>query len=84
MNPLILPSYLQAADLAAVSAQAAAQVERARRAAKASVKAVLSTKPKFKLHLALDAPKVAVLVPVTAGSLDGVLIGCTSPIESPM
>ena len=64
---------MQAADLAAVSAQAAAQVGRARRAAKASVRAALSAKPKFKLHLTLDAPKVAVPVPAIAGSTDGAL-----------
>ena len=61
----------QAADLYAVAAQAAAQVDRARQSAKASVQAALSQKPKFKLHVTLDAPKVAIPIPATPGTPDG-------------
>ena len=62
---------LQAPDLAVVSAQAAAQVDRARRAARASVNAALLAKPKFKVHLTLDAPKVAIPVAAVPGTNAG-------------
>ena len=65
---------MQAADLYAVSAQASVQVERARQAAKASVKAALSAKPKLELHLTFDAPKVAIPVPQVVDTEDGT--GC--------
>ncbi len=68
----------QAADLYAVAAQAAAQVDRARQSAKASVQAALSQKPKFKLHVTLDAPKVAIPIPATPGTPDGVQLALQS------
>ncbi len=70
----------QAADLYAVAAQAAAQVDRARQSAKASMQAALSQKPKFKLHVTLDAPKVAVPIPATPGTEDGVAHESTFPV----
>lgn len=53
----------QVPDLSVVAAQAAAQVERAREAARRQMAAALSAKPKLLLHVSLDAPKVAVPIP---------------------
>ena len=69
----------QAADLYAVAAQAAAQVDRARQSAKASVQAALSQKPKLKLHVTLDAPKVAIPIPAVPGPADGAQLA-SSPL----
>ena len=54
---------MQVPDLSVVAAQAAAQVERAREAARRQMAAALSAKPKLLLHVSLDAPKVAVPIP---------------------
>ncbi len=62
------------ADLYAVAARAAAQVDRARQTAKASVQAALSQKPKLKLHVTLDAPKVAIPIPAVPDTADSALL----------
>ncbi|KAK9827173.1 hypothetical protein WJX74_009221 [Apatococcus lobatus] len=56
----------QAMDLSALGAQAVAQIDRARQAAKDQLQAALDQKPKLLLHVSLDAPKVA--IPVAASS----------------
>ena len=65
---------VQVTDLYAVAARAAAQVDRARQSAKASVQAALSHKPKFKLHVTLDAPKVAIPIPAVPDTADGAVL----------
>ena len=55
---------VQVPDLSVVAAQAAAQVDRAREAARRQIAAALSSKPKLQLHVSLDAPKVA--IPIAA------------------
>ena len=57
---------VQAMDLSALGAQAVAQIDRARQAAKEQLQAALDQKPKLLLHVSLDAPKIA--VPVAASS----------------
>ena len=56
---------LQSLDLSALSAQALAQVEKARKAAAESLASALNQKPKIDLTLELDAPKIAIPVPAT-------------------
>ena len=69
-------SGVQVTDLYAVAAQAAAQVDRARQSAKASVQAALSQKPQLKLHVTLDAPKVAIPIPAVPDTADGTALAC--------
>ena len=62
----------QATDLSALGAQAVAQIDRARQAAKEQLQAALDQKPKLLLQVSHDAPKVA--IPVAASSTgEGVL-----------
>ncbi|KAK9858457.1 hypothetical protein WJX84_002370 [Apatococcus fuscideae] len=56
----------QVTDLSALGAQAVAQIDRARQAAREQLQAALDQKPKLLLHVSLDAPKVA--IPVAASS----------------
>lgn len=56
----------QAVDFSALSAQAAAQVERARAAAQQQLADALKSKPRLALRLFMEAPKVAIPVPTTA------------------
>lgn len=58
---------VQVPDLSVVAAQAAAQVDRARTAARRQMQAALDAKPKLQLHVSLDAPKVAIPVPAQDG-----------------
>lgn len=58
-------------DLSVLSAQALAQVEKARRAAAEQLAAALNRKPKLALCLTLDAPKVAIPVPATQDGKGG-------------
>ena len=55
----------QAVDLSALSAQAVAQVERARQAAQQQITAALQSRPKLALRLFLEGPKIAIPVPAT-------------------
>lgn len=48
----------QQLDLSSLSAQATTQLERARRLAAQYAASALQSRPKLKLHLVLDAPKV--------------------------
>lgn len=57
---------VQATDLSALGAQAVAQIDRARQAAKEQLQAALDQKPKLLLHVSLDAPKVAIPVPASS------------------
>jgi vacuolar protein sorting-associated protein 13A/C len=50
----------QELDFSSLSAQATTQLERARRLAAQYAAAALQSRPKLKLHLELDAPKVAI------------------------
>ncbi len=53
---------LQVMDLSALGAQAVAQIDRARQAAREQLQAALDQKPKLLLHVSLDAPKIAIPV----------------------
>lgn len=55
-------------DFSALSAQAVAQVEKARQAARQQIAAAFQQKPKLALKLQLEAPKIAVPVPETSSS----------------
>ena len=58
---------MQAVDLSAISAQAVAQVEKARQAAQQQLAAALKSKPKLALRLFTEAPKIAIPVPASEG-----------------
>ena len=58
----------QALDYSALSAQAVARVEQARKAAQQQIASVLEAKPKLAMRLFLEAPKIAVPVPSSDGS----------------
>lgn len=62
---------MQVVDLTALGAQAAAQVERARQAAREQVQLALRRRPKLEVHLDFDAPKVAVPVPACSATGEG-------------
>jgi hypothetical protein len=52
-------------DFSALSAQAVAQVEKARQAAQQQIAAAFQEKPQLSLRLHLEAPKIAIPVPST-------------------
>ena len=55
-------------DFSALSAQAVAQVEKARQAAQQQIAAAFQSKPKLALKLQLQAPKIAIPVPDNYGT----------------
>ena len=55
-------------DFSALSAQAVAQVEKARQAAQQQIAAAFQSKPKLALKLQLQAPKIAIPVPDKYGT----------------
>ena len=59
---------MQAVDFSALSAQAVAQVEKARQAAQQQIAAAFQSKPKLALKLQLQAPKIAIPVPDNCGA----------------
>jgi hypothetical protein len=63
------PRELQTLDFTSLSAAATSQLERARRAAAEYAAAALSNKPRLRMRLDLEAPKVAIPVKDTQGEV---------------